>query len=142
MNIKIFNIRLDKDNCVVDQNRMNEFLDTIEVKLTSTHFVTTTTTDYWSAAVFYEPKKNAKLVETDTELSHEETKIFNSLRTWRNDLASQLGWSAFRVCHNSHLIAIAKEKPQTIEAFQKVKGFGETKTDKYGYDILAILNSL
>jgi superfamily II DNA helicase RecQ len=140
MNIKVFNIRLDRDNCIVDQNRMNEFLDSVEVKLTSTHFVTTTTTDYWSAVVFYKPKKVTKTAETEIELSEKETEIFNALKIWRNDLANKLGWSAFRICHNSHLAAIAKDKPQSIESFQKIKGFGETKTEKYGDDIIALLN--
>ena len=58
MNIRVFNIRLSKEFCIVDQNRMNEFLDTVEVKLTSTNFVTTGTTDYWSAVVFYDIKKS------------------------------------------------------------------------------------
>jgi superfamily II DNA helicase RecQ len=143
MNIKVFNIRLDKDNCIVDQNRMNEFLDSVEVKLTSTNFVTTTTTDYWSAVVFYESKKVTEILEKESEieLSANEIEIFNALKIWRNDLANKLGWSAFRICHNSHLIAIAKDKPKNIESLQKIKGFGETKTEKYGDDIIVLLNS-
>ena len=58
MNIRVFNIRLSKEFCIVDQNRMNEFLDSVEVKLTSTNFVTTGTLDYWSAVVFYDTKKS------------------------------------------------------------------------------------
>ena len=61
MNIKVFNIRLDEENCQNDQIQMNEFLDSVIVKLTSTNFVSNGTIDYWSAAVFFEPKlKNAK----------------------------------------------------------------------------------
>ena len=52
MNIKIFNIRLDKEHCQEDQKRMNEFLDSVNIKLTSTNFVTTTNVDFWSAVVF------------------------------------------------------------------------------------------
>ena len=122
---------------------MNDFLDSVEVKLTSTNFVTTTTTDYWSAVVFYEPKKVAKTSEKESkiELSANEIAIFDALKIWRNDLANNLGWSAFRICHNSHLIAIAKDKPQSIESLQKIKGFGETKSEKYGDDIIALLNT-
>jgi adenosylcobinamide amidohydrolase len=60
MNIKVFNIRLDKEHCHEDQKKMNEFLDSVEIKLTSTNFVTTTTVDFWSAVVFYEPKMESK----------------------------------------------------------------------------------
>ena len=56
---------------------------------------------------------------------------------WLRDL----GWSAFRICHNSHLMAIVDAKPETLEELAKVKGFGEVRTEKYGEDILAILNA-
>lgn len=143
MNIRVFNIRLSKEFCIVDQNRMNEFLDSVEVKLTSTNFVTTGTLDYWSAVVFYDLKNNSEKEEKVTfdDLSQHEKEIFLALKQWRNDLARDLGWSAFRVCHNSHLMAIVEAKPETIEELVKVKGFGEVRTEKYGEDILAVLNA-
>ena len=69
MNIKVFNIRLDKEHCQEDQNRMNQFLDSVEIKLTSTNFVTTTTVDFWSAVVFFEPKKETKTTMVERELT-------------------------------------------------------------------------
>ena len=145
MNIRVFNIRLSKEFCIIDQNRMNEFLDSVEVKLTSTNFVTTGTMDYWSAVVFYDTKKNNEKPKeekpTFEDLSQQEKEIFLALKQWRNDFASNLGWSAFRVCHNSHLIAIAEAKPETLEELAKVKGFGEVRTEKYGEDIMAVLNA-
>ncbi|MFN3967286.1 HRDC domain-containing protein [Flavobacterium sp.] len=146
MNIKVFNIRLAKEFCQDDQVKMNAFLDSVEVKLTSTNFVTTGSADYWSAVVFYSPKtvKSPKPENkiSEEELSPQETKIFNALRLWRNDLAQKLDWSSFRICHNSHLIAVAKSNPQTLEDLEQVHGFGKARTEKYGEDILAVLNAL
>ena len=141
MNIKVFNIRLDKDNCDNDQNLMNSFLDSVEVKLTSTNFVTTGTVDFWSAVVFYDLKKNESKPTEVIELNEKENAIFTALKLWRNDLAQKKGWSSFRICHNSHLISIAKVNPQSIEELRKVKGFGESRTISYGEDIIAVLNS-
>lgn len=145
MNIRVFNIRLSKEFCLVDQNRMNEFLDTVEVKLTSTNFVTTGTTDYWSAVVFYEPKKKTESSKeeklTFEDLSKDEKEIFLALKQWRNQKAADLGWSAFRVCHNSHLMAIVEAKPNNLEELAQVKGFGEVRTEKYGDDIMSVLNA-
>ena len=145
MNIRVFNIRLSKEFCIVDQNRMNEFLDSVEVKLTSTNFVTTGTTDYWSAVVFYDIKKSTEKPKEEKpnfeDLSQHEKEIFMALKQWRNDMDSDLGWSAFRICHNSHLMAIADAKPETLEELIQVKGFGEIRSEKYGEDILAILNA-
>lgn len=145
MNIKVFNIRLAKEFCQIDQDKMNKFLDSVEVKLTSTNFVTTGTTDFWSAAVFYLPKDHKKQKAgtkfPEEDLLPNEANIFNALRDWRNELAQKLNWPSYGICHNSHLIAIAKVNPQTMEELE-LSGFGKNKTDKYGDDILAILNAL
>lgn len=141
MNIKVFNIRLDKENCQQDQSRMNAFLDSVEVKLTSTNFVTTGTTDFWSAVVFYELKKSDSKPTEEIELNEQENEIFTALKQWRNDLAQKLGWSSFRICHNSHLISIVKSKPQNLDELKTVKGFGESRTLNYGDDILSVLNA-
>jgi superfamily II DNA helicase RecQ len=142
MNIKVFNIRLDKEHCQEDQKKMNEFLDAVDIKLTSTNFVTTTTLDFWSAVVFFEPKKDSKAVIDESELTVEEKKIYVALKQWRNDLAKESGWSAFRICHNSHLISIAKAKPQTVDELKIIKSFGESRTANYGDDIISLLNAL
>ncbi len=141
MNIKVFNIRLDKENSQQDQSRMNAFLDSVEVKLTSTNFVTTGTTDFWSAVVFYELKKSDSKPTEVIELNEQENEIFTALKQWRNDLAQKLGWSSFRICHNSHLISIVKSKPQNLDELKTVKGFGESRTLNYGDDILSVLNA-
>ncbi len=143
MNIKVFNIRLDKENCQNDQRRMNEFLDSVEVKLTSANFVTTGKTDFWSSVIFYEQKKFNSISKTDeSELTPKEKEIYNALKKWRNDLAQKLGWAAFMICHNSQLISVSKSKPENIEELEKIKGFGGTKNLKYGEDIISILNAL
>ncbi|MGL2965251.1 HRDC domain-containing protein [Flavobacterium sp. XGLA_31] len=144
MNIKVFNIRLSKEHCQSDQERMNNFLDLVEVKLTSTNFVTTGSTDFWSAAVFFEPKsvKKEKAKFLHDELSPKEREIFNALRTWRNTLAEKKNWSYFQICHNAHLASIAKINPQTIENLANDTSFGLKRTEKYGEEVLAVLNAL
>ena len=142
MNIKVFNIRLSKEHCEEDQNKMNEFLNSVEIKLTSTNFVTTSTVDFWSAVVFYKPKKDIKSTIDYNELSVEEKKIYDALKQWRNDLAKESKWSAYMICHNSHLVSIAKLKPQNLDELRKIKSFGDSKTEKYGEDIISVLNAI
>lgn len=142
MNIKVFNIRLNKEHCQKDQNKMNEFLDSVDIKLISTNFVTTSTVDFWSAVVFFEPKKESKSAIDESVLSVEEKTIYLALKKWRNDLASEMGWSAFRICDNSHLISIAQAKPQTLDELRRIKSFGESRTANYGDDIISLLNAL
>lgn len=145
MNIKVFNIRLSKEHCQNDQAKMNEFLDSVEVKLTSTNFVTTGTIDFWSAVVFYQPKvvkaqKPENKLQQD-DLSIDELKKFKRLRSWRNDLAEKLNWAAFRICHNSHLLEIAKTNPKTVSELENISSFGKARVEKYGDDVISVLNS-
>ena len=142
MNIKVFNIRLSKEHCQEDQNRMNQFLDSVEIKLTSTNFVKTSTVDFWSAVVFFELKKETKTTMVERELTDDEKKIYAALKKWRSDKAQQLMLPHYMICHNSELASIAVQKPQTLRDFKNVKGFGENKTDNYGDDIIALLNAL
>lgn len=142
MNEKVFNIRLNKNCFQEDQNSMNEFLNSVDVKLSSANFVTTETLGFWSVVIIYEDKKGVVNRIKEQELEPEEKIIFTALKQWRNDLAEKLGWSAFRVCHNSHLISIAKIKPQTLDELKNIKSFGERRSINYGDDIIALLNAM
>lgn len=142
MNVKVFNIRLNKDCFQEDQNSMNEFLNSVDVKLSSANFVTTETLGFWSVVIIYEEKIGVVNRINEQELEPEEKIIFIALKQWRNDLAEKLGWSAFRVCHNSHLISIAKIKPQTLDELKNIKSFGERRSINYGDDIISLLNAI
>ncbi|HSD09099.1 HRDC domain-containing protein [Flavobacterium sp.] len=142
MNIKIFNIRLDNEYCLSDQNIINEFLNSVEVKLSSANFVTNETGNYWSAVVFYELKKDSKTAADESELTVEEKKIYSTLKLWRSEKAQQLMLPPYIICHNSELISIALKKPQTLKDFKMIKGFGENKTFNYGDEIISVLNAL
>jgi superfamily II DNA helicase RecQ len=142
MNVKVFNIRLNKDCFQEDQNSMNEFLNTVDVKLSSANFVTTETFGFWSVVIIYEVKIGVVNRIEEHQLNPEEKIVFTALKQWRNDLAKKLGWSAFRVCHNSHLISIAIKKPQNLEDLKTIKGFGENKIANYGDDIISLLNAI
>jgi len=146
MNIKVFNIRLSKEHCQLDEDRLNEFLGTVEVKLTTANFVTTNTKDYWSTVIFYIPKMNSKRLRENKfsieDLNVNEEIIFAALRKWRNSLALKLECDAYRICHNSHLIAIVKANPKSMEAIESVPGFGNKRASKYGKDILEILRAI
>ena len=141
MNIKVFNIRLNKEFCQNDQDTMNTFLDSVIVNLTSTNFVTTASTDYWSVVVFYKPKKEVAQSIDESELSAKEKEIYKALKIWRNELAQKLDFPPYIICHNSNLFEITKSKPNNLEESKNTKNFGEIRTQKYGDDIMALLNS-
>ncbi len=146
MKVKVFHIRLTKDNLQTDQDNLNEFLDSVTIKKTSTQLINGQP-NFWSILVFYDDQKAEKqsdkfTVTSDTELTTDEKRIFDTLKQWRLDKASELNIPSFMVCHNTELMTVAKVKPQTLDELIKIKGFGEHKIAKFGDDILAVLNSI
>ena len=88
----------------------------------------------WSADNTSEPLEN--------RLSEKQEIVFQELKKWRNDKAVELGLKHFLVCYNSELTNIALKHPITINELKKIKGFGNLKTEKFGNEIISILNTL
>ncbi len=65
--------------------------------------------------------------------------MFLRLKQWRAERARGDKVSAFIIAHNTLLEELARRKPQTFQALLGVKGFGQGKVDKYGTEILDIL---
>jgi superfamily II DNA helicase RecQ len=150
MKVKVFHIRLTKENLQSDQDTLNAFLDSVAVKKTSTELVTTAQTNFWSILVFYEdqkierPGRNSYKVSitSESELTEEDQRIYETLRQWRQERASQQGIPSYMISHNTELMTIAKFRPQSLDDLSRIKGFAGQKLAKYGEDIIALLNSI
>ncbi|WP_395044938.1 HRDC domain-containing protein [Flavobacterium sp.] len=143
MQVKLFNIRLDSKNLEIDQNSLNDFLETINFKKSDTHFIESES-NYWSVLVHYEEQVESKVDEPIQlhNLSDNEQNVYNNLKNWRSEKAEQLGLKNFMICHNSELINIAITKPNSISELKKIKGFGNLKSEKFGDDIISLLNAV
>ena len=146
MKIKVFTIRLNKENFVTDQNLLNAFLDTVVVKETASELISGEI-NFWSIIIFYEEQKistaSDKLsVSDENELSEDQKRVYLALKTWRTETAATLGQPPFLVCHNNELLTVAKNNPKSFEELAKIKGFGPQKIAKFGDDILEVLNSI
>jgi len=148
MQVKIFQIRLLKENLQSDQNELNVFLDSVNVKKTAVQLVAGPP-EYWSVLVFYTNEKQSVSKSSDkisfpadVDLSEEEKKIYETLKQWRFDKAGELQLPSYLITSNAELISVAKVKPRTADELIKIRGFGGHKTAKYGGDIIAVLNSV
>lgn len=61
------------------------------------------------------------------------------LRDWRRSRSRDDGVPAFVVFNDATLIALARRRPADRRALLGVKGFGPTKADRYGTEVLAIV---
>lgn len=74
------------------------------------------------------------------KLTAEQESSYNALRTWRNERASRDGVPPYLIAHNDSLMQMATMPIKTNEDLLQVKGLGEKRVQKYGDEILRILN--
>ena len=144
MKVKVFSIGLDAAVLEKDQNVLNEFLSTVTFKKSSTQYVEAE--NYWSLIVHYEENETSEPARLERksfeDLSAKEQQVYIYLKEWRTEKAEKLKQKNYMICHNSELIDLAMYKPSNLDELQQIKGFGPQKADKFGDDILAILNAV
>jgi superfamily II DNA helicase RecQ len=89
----------------------------------------------------YNPSTEPEVTLGDDILPPYDPELFLRLKQWRATRAREDKVSAFIVAHNTLLEELARRKPQTFQQLLGVKGFGQQKLDKYGGEILDILQA-
>jgi superfamily II DNA helicase RecQ len=101
---------------------------------------------HWSVIVHYETEQQEKPIRLERksyeDLLPNDKQVYGYLNQWRTEKSEQLNQKKFMICHNSELIDLALYKPSNLDELQQIKGFGKQKADKFGEDILAILNAV
>ncbi|MCC3281017.1 ATP-dependent DNA helicase UvrD2 [Arthrobacter caoxuetaonis] len=64
---------------------------------------------------------------------------FEALREWRKEAANEAGVPAFVVFTDATLVAIAEDKPSTLNRLATLPGVGPSKLERYGEAVLAVL---
>lgn len=99
----------------------------------------------------YLETKNKKTVEAEDfgkknpsklkkkQLSGENTKLFNALLKWREQVADALEMEESRVIPTTTLTAIAEKKPMSVKELKSLSKIGTTRLQRFGADILNIV---
>lgn len=82
----------------------------------------------------------AKTWELDATLDEAQEKRYEHLRRWRKEKAKKLDVPAFVVFSDQTLKQLAIRNPQSLEEMRGIYGVGESKLEKYGWDILEALD--
>ena len=145
MQVKVFSIRIDNAFLAYDQQKLNEFLATVTFKKSSTQFVESEEA-HWSVIVHYETFETEKSEQLERkayeDLNSKDKQVYGYLNQWRAEKADAMKLKKFMICHNSELIDLAMYKPSNLDELQQIKGFGKLKAEKFGEDILSILNAV
>lgn len=74
--------------------------------------------------------------------SSEQTQTLQRLKDWRLRVAKELDQPAFVIFSDKSLRDLIARNPQSLEDLQRVYGFGPTKIERFGEDVLRELNSV
>jgi len=81
-----------------------------------------------------EPKPDRQRVRTSGVGS-----IAPELDRFRKRMAGKLRWKAYMVFQRKAILAIDRERPQTLDDLAKIPGLGPAKIDRFGEEILALV---
>lgn len=75
-------------------------------------------------------------------LRQEDYPMFDTLREWRAERAKADGVPPYVVCLNKHLAEMVRMQPERLADLSRIEGFGKSKREKYGKEILKIFAEL
>ena len=73
--------------------------------------------------------------------SERDSPLYLELKQWRSDTAREQGVPAYIVFNNRTLAAIAAQHPTSHDELLEVSGIGPAKAERYGDEILDLINS-
>ena len=95
-----------------------------------------------NSTIILKKKKSFKnqVSEINTLTGIEEFR-FQDLRQWRKAKAIELDLPAFVIFGDLTLKELAKKNPQTLDELKNIYGIGDSKIEKFGSDLLAVLKN-
>ncbi len=146
MRCKSFILRINHEYTERDEGRLNEFLESVRVERVHANTLPGDP-PYWSIVVLYQERMvdsgDARASEfySDVPLSNEEQDLFEALMLWRGRRAEKDGVLPYVIAPNACLKQIAKTRVRTETDLMGIIGFGDRRIERYGKDILQILNT-
>lgn len=81
-----------------------------------------------------------KKIDPTADLSEEEQRYFLALKMWRREESYQQAIPPYHIFRDITLREIIRARPASKQALGEVRGVGQSKIDRYGDAVLAILN--
>jgi len=86
-------------------------------------------------------KKRAAAPPAVAALDAVAQKRFESLKSWRAEVARGHNLPAYVIFHDVTLMAIAQRAPASLEELREISGIGEKKLESYGAEVLRVCSS-
>ncbi|KPA09707.1 protein containing Helicase and RNase D [Candidatus Magnetomorum sp. HK-1] len=137
---------ISPDNSHHMETELNQFLNSIQVISVDRKFVTNGSKSQFCIIIEYMSKQSpekqsntAKRIDYREVLSPEDFSLYATIRDWRKETAKKNGLQLYSILNNEQMANIAQNKITTKEGLQTVDGFGKTRMENYGDDIIKIV---
>lgn len=78
--------------------------------------------------------------KAEENIKNNDNDLYEEIRKYRYNKSKEEGNKPYFLFNNNTLDLLVKEKPKTKEELLKIQGFGQVKVDKYGKELLEIIN--
>ncbi len=85
-------------------------------------------------------RRESKVPAAALALDDEAQMRFAALKAWRGTVAKAHGLPAYVVFHDATLAEVARTVPQSLDALARIGGVGAAKLERYGPDLLRVLD--
>lgn len=137
MELRIITLPFDDNLEGFDDEVVTKFCINKKVHGIHAEFFTNNNKKYWSVAIQYETVLHDN--EKIAEFTEPQKLLYQKLREWRRKSAEKQGYPVYLICRNIHLEEIVRNKPKSLEDLKQIKGFGKSKLQKFGKDVLHIV---
>ncbi|MGV3509795.1 MAG: helix-turn-helix domain-containing protein [Sphingobacteriaceae bacterium] len=72
------------------------------------------------------------------EIKH--AQLFSTIRTWRNNLATESNIPVYIILPQKSLLELVEKLPSSLAELESIKGIGKLKVQKFGKEILSMIN--
>jgi superfamily II DNA helicase RecQ len=148
MPIRIFTIPFNEGTQTFHDDLVEKFCVNKRIHKIDSQFFSKDGYPFWTVAIHYgvileEERKQSETKQKDVEygLDARQKEVFLKLRQWRKTISSDQALPGYIVATNSCFVEMIRQKCNTLESLKLIKGFGESRIEKYGKDIIAIIES-
>ncbi len=158
MQVKTFKIRLDREYTEQDEIAMNDFLRNVDVSKTIVQLITNQKENYFAILVFFDlramkftyvsgplrylPFDYNPNANSYHDFNESQQKRYKSIIKWRDELAKEVNIHPSHILKLSEIFDLVKTNIRKVEDLIYMDGFGEIRKEKYGKQIIDIINSV
>lgn len=148
MPIRIFTVPFNEETQSFQDDVIQQFCVNKRIHRIETKFFTKNNFPFWTVAIHYgvileEERKNVSVRSRDTDfgLDTQQKALMLRLKEWRSEEANRQGYPVFLIASNAELAQIILQKCTTLESLKLVKGFGKSKTEKFGKAVTTLVKT-